>query len=162
MVEGWVEFDALVEVLPWGRSDYVIIRLAPALAEAAKAAGTRRVDGPNDDVPVNVGVNRADVLPDARMYAGKGPQRRLGVRPGAVVSCRLRPADPGDVPLPDDVHHALAAADRLHAFQRRKPSDRRRLLQPIEDAARPPGTRQQRIAALPSSLPPDRADPIVG
>ena len=93
VVEGWVEFDALVEVLPWGRSDYVIIRPAPALAEGAKAAGTRRVDGTIDDVPVNVGVNRADVLPDAFMYAGKGLQRRLGVRPGAVVSCRLRPAD---------------------------------------------------------------------
>ncbi|MGB8021413.1 MAG: hypothetical protein WCF04_09325 [Candidatus Nanopelagicales bacterium] len=60
VVEGWVEFDALVEVLPWGRSDYVIIRLAPALAEAAKPAGTRQVDGTIDDVPVNVGVNRAE------------------------------------------------------------------------------------------------------
>lgn len=101
MVEGWVEFDALVEVLPWGRSDYVIVRLAPALEEVAIAAGTRRVEGTIDDVPVNVGVNRADVLPDAFMYAGKGLQRRLSVRPGAVVSCRLRPADPDDVPLPD-------------------------------------------------------------
>lgn len=158
MVEGWVEFDALVEVLPWGRSDYVIIRLAPALEEAAKAAGTRRVEGTIDDVPVNVGVNRADVLPDAFMYTGKGLQRRLAVRPGAVVSCRLRPADPDDVQLPDDVHRALAAADQLHAFQRRRPTDRRRLLQPIEDAARPQ-TRQQRITALLRSLPPDRADP---
>jgi hypothetical protein len=154
VVEGWVEFDVLVEVLPWGRSDYVIIRLAPALEEAARAAGTRRVEGAIDDVPVNVGVNRADVLPDAFMYAGRGLQRRLGVRPGAVVSCRLRPADPDDVPLPDDVHRALAAGDKLHAFQRRRPSDRRRLLRAIEDAARPQ-TRQQRITALLRSLPPD-------
>jgi uncharacterized protein YdeI (YjbR/CyaY-like superfamily) len=67
---------------------------------------------------------------------------------------RVRPADPDDVPLADDVQRALADADRLDAFQRKKPADRRRLLQPIEDAARP-GTRQQRIVALLRSLPPD-------
>jgi hypothetical protein len=149
----WVEFDALVEVLPWGRNVYTIIRLEKALEEAARAAGTRRVEGTIDDMPVNVGVNRADVLPDAFMYAGKGLQRRLGARPGDVVSCRLRPADPDEVPLADDVHRALADADRLDAFQRKQPPDRRRLLQPIEDAARPE-TRQQRIAALLRSLPP--------
>jgi hypothetical protein len=149
----WVEFDALVEVLPWGRNIYTIIRLEKALETVAKAAGTRRVEGTIDDVPVNVGVNRADVLPDSFMYAGKGLQRRLGTRPGDVVCCRLRPADPDDVPLAVDVHRALADADRLDAFQRKRPADRRRLLQPIEDAARPE-TRQQRIGALLRSLPP--------
>jgi len=150
----WVEFDALVEVLPWGRSSYTIIRLEQALVKAARAAGTRRVEGTIDDVPVNVGVNRANVLADAFIYAGKGLQRRLGARPGDVVSCRLRPADPDEVPLADDVHRALADADRLDAFQRKRPADRRRLLQPIEDASRPE-TRQQRIAALLRSLSPD-------
>jgi hypothetical protein len=72
----WAEFDALIEVLPWGRNVYTIIRLEKALETAAKVAGTRRVEGTIDDVPVNVGVNRADVLPDAFMYAGKGLQRR--------------------------------------------------------------------------------------
>ena len=90
----WVEFDALVEVLPWGRNIYTIIRLEKALERAAKAAGTRRVEGTIDDVPVNVGVNRADVLPDAFMYAGRGLQRRVGARPGDVVSCRLAPRRP--------------------------------------------------------------------
>lgn len=150
----WVEFDALVEVVPWGRNLYTIIRLEQALEMAAKIAGTRRVEGTIEEVPVNVGVNRADVLPDAFMYAGKGLQRRLGARPGDLVSCRLRPADPDEVPLADDVHRSLADAGRLEAFQGRKPADRRRLLQPIEEAARPE-TRQQRIAALLRSLPPD-------
>ncbi|HYO18576.1 MAG TPA: YdeI/OmpD-associated family protein [Dermatophilaceae bacterium] len=150
----WVEFDAVIEVLPWGRNAYTIIRLEKALELAARAAGTRRVEGTIDDLPVNVGVNRADVLPDAFMYAGKGMLRRLGARPGDVVSCRLRPADPDEVPLADDVHGALADAGRLAAFQRKNPPDRRRLLQPIEDAAKPE-TRQQRIAALLRSLPPD-------
>jgi len=151
---GWVEFDALVEVVPWGRNLYTIIRLEQALETAAKTAGTRRVEGTIDDVPVNVGLNRADILPDAFMYAGKGLQRRLGAEPGDVVSCRLRPADPDDVPLSDDVHRALAGAGRLDAFQHKRPADRRRLLQPIEEAIRP-NTRQQRIAALLRSLPPE-------
>ena len=149
----WFEFDALVEVLPWGRNTYVIIRLDQALALSAKAAGTRRVEGTIDDVPVNVGVNRADVLPDAFMYAGPALQRRIGARPGDLVSCRLRPADPDDVPLADDVQRALADAGRLEVFQSKTAPARRRLLQPIEDAVRPQ-TRQQRISALVRSLSP--------
>jgi hypothetical protein len=149
---GWVEFDALVEPLPWGRNVYTIIRLKPGLAHAARTAGTRRVEGTVDDVPVNVGVNRADVLPDAFMYAGKGLLRRVGARPGDVVHCRLRPADPDDVPLAEDIDRALAEAGRMEAFQRKTPAQRRRLLQPIEEAAKPE-TRQQRISALLRSLP---------
>jgi hypothetical protein len=151
---GWVEFDALVEVVPWGRNLYTIIRVEQALETAAKIAGTRRVEGTIEEVPVNVGLNRADVLPDAFMYAGKGLQRRLGAQPGDLVFCRLRPADPDDVSVADDVHRALADAGRLGAFQQKRPADRRRLLQPIEDAIRP-DTRQQRIAVLLRSLPPD-------
>lgn len=153
MTEGaeWVEFDALVEVLPWGRSVYTIIRLDRSLGTAAKNAGTRRVEGTIEEVSVNVGVNRADVLPDAFMYAGEGLQRRLGAGPGDVVHCRLRPADPDDVPVAQDVHRALADGGRLAAFQRKTPADRRRLLHPIEEAARPE-PRQQRIAALLRSL----------
>ena len=152
--QAWVEFDALVEVLPWGRSLYTIVRVEGALESAAKAARTRRVEGTIDEVPVNVGVNRADVIPDAFMYAGKGLQRRLGVRPGDVVHCRLRPADPDDVPLPEDIQRALSDSGRLAAFEGRTPPERRRLLQPIEEAVKPE-TREQRIAALLRSLPPD-------
>lgn len=152
---GWTEFDALVEVMPWGRNVYTIVRLDPALEDAARTFRTRRVEGTIDEVPVNVGVNRADVLPDPFMYAGKALLRRLGARQGDVVHCRLRPADPDDVPLADDVHRALADAGRLDAFERTTPPQRRRLLQPIEDAVRPE-TRQQRIAALLRSMPPDR------
>ena len=88
------------------------------------------------------------------MYAGKGLQRRLGARPGDVVHCRLRPADPDEVPLPDDLYNALTQAGRLAVFDARTPSERRRLLQPIEEAAKPE-TRQQRIVALLRMLPPD-------
>ena len=150
----WVEFDALVEVLAWGRSIYTIVRLDPALVHAATVAQTRRVEGTIDETWVNVGVNRSDVIPDAFMYAGKALQRRLRVRQGDVVSCRLRPADPEDVPIAEDVHHALAQGGRLDAFQRKAPAERRRLLQPIEEAAKPE-TRQRRIAALLRLLPPN-------
>jgi hypothetical protein len=149
----WLEFDAIVDVLPWGRSVYTIIRLERPLEAAARAAGTRRVEGTIDEVPVNVGINRTDVTPDAFMYVGKALRRRLAVDPGDVVCCRLRPADPDDVPLPEDVHRALAEGDRLSSFERKQPSARRRLLQGIEDAAKPE-TRQHRIEALLRSLPP--------
>lgn len=149
----WVAFDALVEPMPWGRSLYTVIRLDAALERAAKAAGTRRVEGTIEDAAVNVGLNRADVIPDPYMYVGKALQRRLGVRPGDVVRCRLRPADPDDVPLPDDLVAALATAGRLAAFERRSPAERRRLLQPIEEAARAE-TRERRITALLLSLDP--------
>ena len=100
----WVELTALLEAMPWGRSIYTILRVNRSLEEAARAAGTRRVEGTIDDVPVNVAVNRADVLPDAFIYAGKPLQRRLGARPGDLVHCRLRPADPDDVLLAEDVN----------------------------------------------------------
>jgi hypothetical protein len=150
----WVEFDAVVEVLPWGRNVYTILRVDESLAAAAKSFGTRRVEGSIDEVPVNVGVNRADVLPDAFMYVGKPLQRRIGAAPGDLVHCRLRPADPDDVPLADDVQAALADAGRLDDFRGRAPAQQRRLLQPIEDAVRP-ATRQQRTAALIRSLLPE-------
>lgn len=151
---GWVEFDALIEPMPWGRNVYTVLRLDETLEAAAKEAGTRRVEGTIEDVAVNVGVNRADVIPDAFMYVGKSLQRRLGSRPGEVVRCRLRPADPTTVPIADDILQALSAAGLLAAFQRKTPAQRRRLLQPIEEAATS-ATRQRRTAALLSSLPPD-------
>jgi len=154
MVPEWVEFDALVERHPWGRNVYIIVRLDRSLDNAARTLRTRRVEGSIDEVPVNVGINRADVLPDAFMYAGKGLLRRVGAREGDLVHCRLRPADPDDVPLADDIHRALADAGCLDAFERKTPAQRRRLLQPIEDAVKPE-TRQQRIAALLRSLPPN-------
>jgi hypothetical protein len=149
----WVEYDALLELLPWGRNVYTILRVEHTLEQAAATAKTRRVEGTIEDLSVNLGVNRADVLHDAFMYAGKSLQRRLQAAPGDVVHCRLRPADPNEVPLPDDVHRALARAGRLAAFETKSPSERRRLLQPIEEAAKPE-TRQQRTAALLRQLPP--------
>ena len=148
----WVDFDAVVEVLPWGRSVYTVLRVEQALESAAKSFQTRRVEGEIDGVAVNVGVNRADVLPDPFIYAGKALLRRLEAQAGDVVHCRLRPADPDVVPLPDDVHRSLADAGRLDAFEHKRPAERRRLLQPIEEAVRS-ATRQQRLDALVRSLP---------
>jgi hypothetical protein len=148
----WVAFDAIIEALPWGRSVYTIIRVPPALETVAGMTGTRRVEGTIDDVRVNLGINRADIVDQAFMYAGKALQRRLGAGTGDLVSCRLRPADPDDVPLDDDVRRALADAGRLHAFLALEPARQRRLLHPISAAVRPQ-TRRQRLESLIESLP---------
>ncbi len=146
-----MEFDAVVEVMPWGRNVYLVLRVDATLDAAVRAARTRRVEGTIDGVEVNVGVNRADVIPDAFIYAGKSLLRRLGAEAGDLVHCRLRPADPDDVPLAEDIERALSDAGLLDAFARRTPAQRRRLLQPVEDAARAQ-TRQQRIEALVRAL----------
>lgn len=151
---GWVVFDAVVEAMPWGRNVYTVIRLDAGLEDAARTSRTRRVEGTIDDLTVNVGVNRADVLPDAFMYAGKGLLRRLGAKRGDLVRCQLRPADPSEVLVSDDIRRALADAGRRQSFDCRTPAQRRRLLQPIEDAASPE-TRGERITALMRLLPSD-------
>lgn len=143
----WLEFDAPVEPLVWGRNTYTIIRADELLADAAKAAGTRRVAGWIDEVEVNAGLNRADVIEEPFLYCGPSLQRRLGVRAGDAVGLRLRPADPDLVPVPDDVRQALEDAGALAAFTARRPAERRRLLVPIEDAARE-ATREKRILEL--------------
>lgn len=147
----WHEHDAPVEPLVWGRSTYTIVRVHPDLVAAARAVGTGRVAGWVEDTPVNVGLNRADVIPESFLYCGPALQRQAGVRAGDVVRLRLRPVDPDLVPVPDDVAGALADAGVLAAFESRRPAQRRQLLMPIHDAARPQ-TRARRIEALIASL----------
>ncbi|SDY62063.1 Bacteriocin-protection, YdeI or OmpD-Associated [Geodermatophilus africanus] len=148
-----VEFERPLELLVWGRNTYTVLYLDHFLEDAVRAAGTRRVEGRIEGVDVNLGVNRADVVPRPFCYVGAALQRRLEAQAGDVVTCRLRPADPDHVPLADDVRAALADAGRLGAFQSRRPAQRRRDLQPIDDAARET-TRRARIESLVRSLPP--------
>ncbi|WP_148612103.1 YdeI/OmpD-associated family protein [Nocardioides rubriscoriae] len=149
-----VEFDAALEPMAWGRNVYTIIRVPAELADAARDASTRRVAGTLEDLAVNVGLNRADVIEDTFVYAGAGLQRRLGLGAGAVVRCALAPVDPDLIPVPDDVAEALERNGRRDAFERRSAPDRRRLLVPVDNAVRP-ATRAQRIAALVEALPAD-------
>ena len=147
-----VVFEAPLELLPWGRNVYTVIKVPDELAARARAHPTRRVEGTVDEVAVNVGLNRADVVPDTFIYVGTGLQRRLGARAGDVVTCALAPADPDHVPLPGDVLDALERGGRRAVFEARPAAERRRLLAPIEEAARAE-TRQRRIAALVTTLP---------
>lgn len=149
--ERWVDFDAPLEVLPWGRNVYTVVYLDKRLGACVAAARTRRVEGCLNGIEVNLGVNKADVARGPFLYVGAALQRRLRVRAGDVLACRLRPADPDHVPVPDDVKAALEAAGRHHAFATLRPSERRRLLQPVHDSASE-GTRQRRIAALIKAL----------
>lgn len=107
--DGWIEFDGPLELLSWGRNTYTVLYLDDLLQDVVDAAATRRVEGYFDTVQVNLGVNKADVAPRAFMYVGAALQRRLGVRAGDVVACRLRLADPDHVPVPADVQAALDA-----------------------------------------------------
>ena len=149
-----MRFDAYLEILAWGRNVYTIIKIPDELAVLAREASTRRVEGHLDEIAVNVGLNRADVIPETFIYAGSALLKRLGARAGDVVRCHLAPADPDLVPVPEDVAHALEAAGRRDAFERKPASERRRLLAPLESAARPE-TRHRRIRALIASLPVD-------
>ncbi|GAA1914356.1 hypothetical protein GCM10009737_14620 [Nocardioides lentus] len=146
-----VEYDAPLELLVWGRHVYTVLYLDDLLVDAVARERTRRVEGHLDDVPVNLGVNRADVVDRPFLYAGVALRRRLGAGAGHVVACRLRPADPDHVPVPDDVRTALEATGRLHDFEGQRPAARRRLLQPVEDAVQD-ATRARRIAALVRSV----------
>ncbi|WP_370290805.1 YdeI/OmpD-associated family protein [Nocardioides sp.] len=147
------EFSAALEPLEWGRATYTILRVPPELVAAAGAEGTRRVAGTIEDVEVNLALTKADVTEGVFLWAGASLQRRLGARPGDVVECRLAPVDPDVVLVPDDVRAALDDAGRSEAFEALRPSQRRQLLVPVDDAARP-DTRARRIAALVAGLPP--------
>ena len=143
----WVVFDAPLEPMPWGKNIYTVVMMPEDLAQAAADLKTRRVEGTMNGEPVNLGLNRADITPHAFVYAGKSLQRRLSLQAGDVVECRLRPADPYEVPVPDDVATALTDAGRTDAFERLRPAQRRRLLATVEFAASE-ATRTSRINDL--------------
>jgi hypothetical protein len=144
-------FDAVLEPLEWGRSTYVVVRLPVTVVDAAAACGTRRLAGRVDDVDVNLAITRADVIEDPFLWAGAGLRRRLGARPGDVVTCRLAPVDPDHVPVPPDVREAVAAAGVEPALASLRPAELRQRLVPVEDAVRP-ATRARRVADLVASL----------
>ncbi|GAA4064441.1 YdeI/OmpD-associated family protein [Agromyces indicus] len=144
-------FVAPVEPVAWGRSTYTVIRIPEELADAARDAGTRRLEGTIDGVPVNLAVTRAPVVDGPFVWAGRSLLRRLGAEAGAPVECRLRPAHDDDVPVPADVAAELAARGVLQRWEGLPPADRRRRLYPIESAARPE-TRVRRIRALVEEL----------
>jgi hypothetical protein len=146
-------FDAIIEAVVWGRSTYTLIRVPEELAEAARDAGTRRVEGTIDAVPVNLAITRAPVVEQPFVWAGRSLLRRLGAEAGAVVDCRLRPVDDDEVLVPTDVAAALAGAGVLERWEGLPPADRRRRLYPIESAGRP-GTRTKRIEALVAQFSP--------
>jgi hypothetical protein len=161
---GWVRFEGPLELLVWGRNTCTVLYLGDQLLAAVTSAATRRVEGRIDGVEVNLGVNRADVAPHPFVYVGAALRRRLGVRAGEVVECRLRPTDPDVLPVPADVRAALDAAGLRDTFGSHRPAERRRLLRPIEDAVRD-ATRRRRIQSLlralsstdPANLPPQVA-----
>jgi hypothetical protein len=144
-------FVAPIEPVVWGRSTYTVIRIPDHLVEAARSAGTRRLEGTIDGLPVNLAVTRAPVVDDAFVWAGRSLLRRIGAEAGALVDCRLRPAHDDEVLVPTDVATRLADAGLGERWEGLTPADRRRRLYAIESAGRPE-TRARRIEALVAEL----------
>jgi Bacteriocin-protection, YdeI or OmpD-Associated/Domain of unknown function (DUF1905) len=149
----WVTFEGAVETLEMGRSTYTNIRVPPAAAAVLEAAGARRVEGEIDDQPVNLALSRAPAVDGVFLWTGKSLLDRAAIRPGDVLSVRLRPAAPDEVALPEDVALALSRADRMQAWDALTPGKRRGLLYRI-DTAKTQATRAKRIDALVAGLDP--------
>lgn len=144
-------FTSRVEVLPWGRSNYTVIRVPEQLIADARQAGTRRVAGTINGVAVNVAVNRAPVIDEPFLWAGASLLRRLEAEPGEHVECALSPVDPDAVDLPQDLRLALTDADCLDAWEALSGAARRRQLYTV-DSARKAQTRARRISELVAGL----------
>ena len=134
-----MRFDAYLEILR--RRDATSTRSSRSLTSSPSWHEKHRQEGLKGTwtrSPCNVGLNGADVIPETFIYAGSALLKRLGARAGDVFACTadLAPADPDLVPVPEDVAHALEAAGRRDAFERKPASERRRLLAPLESAAR--------------------------
>ena len=145
------EFDALVEQVHWDRSRYTVVRLPAVLVEDADRQRTRRVAGEIEGVPVNLAITTAPVVDGPFVYTGASVLRKIGVRAGQPVTCRLAPADPDDVPLAEDVEDALVAHDLLGAWEALPPTTRRRRLYAVDSAASA-ATRARRLSELVDGL----------
>ncbi|MFE1646084.1 YdeI/OmpD-associated family protein [Microbacterium sp. P01] len=128
-----------------------MIRVPPALVEAAQSVGTRRIAGELEGVPVNLALTRAPVFDGTFVWAGASLLRRLRLEAGDPVRGHLAPVDPDDVPLPPDVAHSLDAAGTRAAWESLPPAARRRRLAPVEAAATAT-TRARRIQAVVDAL----------
>lgn len=145
----WIEFEAAIETLEWGRATYTVLRLPPEVDSALGAA--RRVEGEIGDHPVNLAPARAPVLEGRFLWTGRALLDAIGVAPGEPVEVRLRPVDPDVVETPADVAAALRAAGRSAAWDALTPGRRRGLLHAVTQAKRPE-TRARRVAALVAGL----------
>jgi hypothetical protein len=146
-----IAFDAVLEPMEWGSSVYTVIRVPDELVRNAEAEATRRVAGTVEGREVNLAITTAPALDSPFLWAGKSLQRAIGLEPGDVAHCELRPVDPDVVLLADDVAEALRVADRMGAWEALPPAQRRTRLVKV-DAAAKPETRARRIAELITSL----------
>jgi len=72
MSTGWsFRFDANLDFMLWGRNVYTVVKVPDELAARARRESTRRIEGTSDGLAVNVGLNRADVIPETFVYVGQ-------------------------------------------------------------------------------------------
>jgi hypothetical protein len=150
-VGGRHEVAGFIEPMVWGRSRYTVLRVPADLVTAADEVGTRRVAGELEGVAVNLALTRAPVIDDTFVWVGSSLLRRLRLEVGDPVAGWLAPVDPDEVPVPDDLAEALAAAGLRERWDLLSPATRRRQLVPVDGAATA-ATRARRIRSLLETL----------
>ena len=146
----WINFDARIEPMEWGKKTYTIVRL-PDSAVDAMPAGTRRIEGEFGDFAINLALTKAPVIDGVFVYAGKQFLRDSGIEPGEVFEARIIPADPNHVDLPKDVAAAIRAAGRSADWAALTPGRQRSKLHLVNSAKRA-DTRKKRITELIATL----------
>lgn len=145
------EIDGFIEPMTWGTSTYTVVRMPDALVASARTAGTRRVGGQLDGLPVNLALTTAPVIDSTFVWAGASLLRRMRLEVGEPVLGSLAPVDPDYVPIPADLADALFQNGQRDAWDALAATGRRRRLVPIESAATEV-TRTRRIASLLDAL----------
>lgn len=144
-MSGYITFEGCVIAIEWGDAVYTVLPLSPDVMDAL--GHPKRVEGEINDHPVNLAPQKAPVIEDVFLWAGKSLLDRIGIAPGEPLEVRLRPADPDAVALPADVQAALFSAGRLAAWEAMTPGKRRAALHDVTSAKRAE-TRARRLAAL--------------
>jgi hypothetical protein len=143
----WHQFDGVIEPMLWGQATYTVIRVPPDVVACLAGRGSRRVEGFVEEIAVNLALTTTPVIDGTFLWAGRSLLRKLAADAGDPVRVRLRAADPGNVPVPDDVQAALAGADCVERWEQLTPGKRRGLLARVDSAATET-TRARRIAEL--------------
>ena len=143
----YVDFEGRVIPMEWGDSTYTVLPLPPEVVSALADARRVEVEGEINDYPVNLAITKAPVLDAPFLWTGKSLLDRADIEPGDVGEVRLRPADPNEVDVPDDVALALRAAGLSQKWEAWTPGKKRAALHKITSAKRE-ATRLKRIADL--------------
>ena len=145
----YVTFEAVVEPMRWGKSNYTVVRLVTAVMDEIGPA--KRVEGEFNEHPVNLAVTRAPAFDEPFLWAGKSLLDTAGLTPGLPFEARLRAADPDLVNVPPDLLRAIRSAGASEIWEGLSAGKQRGLIHTVETAKRAE-TRARRIMKLLADL----------